>query len=196
MPPRSTEQITDLLIAWGNGNQSALDQLTPLIYNELKRLASLRRYMLQEGQGHTLQPTALVHEAYLRLIDRNKSRWRNRAQFFAIAARMMRQILVDAARSGACRKRGGAAVHVALDEVMKIAQEPGADVVVIDETLTALAALDPRQSKVVELHFFGGLTWEEVAEVLDVSVGTVRRDWSLAKVWNYRQLTSTQQHDT
>jgi RNA polymerase sigma factor (TIGR02999 family) len=192
--PRSTEQITDLLIAWGNGDQRALDRLTPLIYDELKRLA--RRYMLREGQGHTLQPTALVHEAYLRLIDWKNARWQNRAQFFAIAARVMRQILVDSARSGACRKRGGAAVHVSLDEVMEIAQEPGSDIVAIDEALTALAALDPRQSRVVELRFFGGLTWEEVAEVLDVSVGTVRRDWSLAKVWIYRQLTSTQQHDT
>ena len=194
MLPRSTEQITDLLIAWGNGDQGALDRLTPLVYDELRRLA--RRYMLREGQGHTLQPTALVHEAYLRLIDWKNARWQNRAQFFAIAARVMRHILVDSARSGACMKRGGAAVHVTLDEVMEIAQEPGSDVVAIDEALTALAALDPRQSKVVELRFFGGLSWEEVAEVLDVSVGTVRRDWSLAKVWIYRQLTSTEQHDT
>lgn len=193
MLPRSTEQITDLLIAWGNGDQRALDRLTPYVYDELKRLA--RRYMLRERQGHTLQPTALVHEAYLRLIDCNNVRWQNRAQFFALAARMMRHILVDAARSAACAKRGGAVVHVSLDEAMEVVNESGSDVVAIDEALTALAALDPRQSKVVELHFFGGLTWEEVAEVLDVSVGTVRRDWSLAKVWIYRRLTSTRQHD-
>ncbi|MGQ0736448.1 MAG: sigma-70 family RNA polymerase sigma factor [Acidobacteriota bacterium] len=193
MALRSTEQITDLLIAWGEGDQGALDRLTPIIYDELKRLA--RRYMRREPRGHTLQPTALVHEAYLRLIDWKTPGWHNRAQFFAIAARVMRHVLVDSARSAACAKRGGAAIHVSLDDAMEIAAEPGSNVVAIDEALIALAALDPRQSKVVELRFFGGLTWEEVADVLEVSVGTVRRDWSLAKVWIYRQLTSTRQHD-
>jgi RNA polymerase sigma-70 factor (ECF subfamily) len=192
MATKST-QVTRLLAAWSDGDPLALEKLTPLINNELRRLA--RYYMAGERRGHTLQPTALVNEAYVRLMDWKSTDWKNRAHFFSVAAQLMRHILVDSARSRGRAKRGGGAVRVSFDEVQTISPEKAPDLLAIDDALTTLAALDSRQSKVVELHFFGGLSWEEVAEVLKVSVGTVRRDWSLAKIWIYRQLTSGGRHD-
>ena len=188
-----TQQVTRLLILWSEGDRSALDKLTPLVEGELRRLA--RCYMAGERDGHTLQPTALVNEAYVRLIDWKTTHWKNRAHFFGVAAQLMRHILVDFARSHRRAKRGGGAVRLSFDEALVFSPEKTADLLAIDDALTTLALLDSRQSKVVELHFFGGLSWEEVAEVLKVSVGTVRRDWSLAKIWIYRQLISQEQHD-
>jgi RNA polymerase sigma factor (TIGR02999 family) len=188
---RSQKQITELLVAWGNGDQDALEQLTPLVYNELHRLA--RRYMGRERPGHTLQTSALVNEAYLRLIDWQNVRWQNRAHFLGVSAQIMRRILVDFARSRDYAKRGGGARQVSLAEAAGIPGERGADLVALDEALNLLAELDARQSRVVELRFFGGLSLEESAEVLKVSVGTVRRDWSLARAWLHRQLSRTQE---
>jgi len=181
--------ITRLLVAWNNGDEAALEELTPLVYEELHRLA--RRYMGRERSGHTLQTSALVNEAYLRLIDWKNVRWQNRAHFFAVSAQLMRRILVDFARANAYAKRGGGALHLDLDEVAVVSPDPGTDIVALDEALTSLAALSPRQSQVVELRFFGGLSLEETAEVLKVSVGTVRRDWSLARAWLHRAVTQT-----
>jgi RNA polymerase sigma factor (TIGR02999 family) len=171
--------ITRLLLAWNNGDEAALEQLTPLVYQELHRLA--RRYMGRERSGHTLQTSALVNEAYLRLIDWKNVRWQNRAHFFAVSAQLMRRILVDFARANAYAKRGGGAPHLDLEQVAIVSSDRGTDIVALDEALTSLAALSPRQSQVVELRFFGGLSLEETAEVLKVSIGTVRRDWSLAR---------------
>jgi RNA polymerase sigma-70 factor, ECF subfamily len=187
----SQKQITELLVAWGKGDQAALEQLTPLVYNELHRLA--RRYMGRERPGHTLQTSALVNEAYLRLIDWQNVRWQNRAHFLGVSAQIMRRILVDFARSREYAKRGGGARQVSLAEAAGIPGERGADLVALDEALNLLAELDARQSRVVELRFFGGLSLEESAEVLNVSVGTVRRDWSLARAWLHRQLSRTQE---
>lgn len=158
----------------------------PLVYDELRRLA--HRYLAGERPGHTLQTTALVNEAYLRLIDSSRVRWQNRAHFFGVSAQLMRRILVDFARSRHKLKRGGGAVQVSLDEAAIISHEPSADLIALDEALKALADFDERKSKVVELRFFGGLTVEETAEVLQVSTDTVMRDWSLAKVWLLREL--------
>jgi RNA polymerase sigma factor (TIGR02999 family) len=180
------KEITRLLQAWGSGDQTALKELTPLVYQELHRLA--RHYLGRERQGHTLQTSALVNEAYLRLIEVHQVNWQNRAHFFAISAQLMRQILVDFARARQAQKRGGAASHVALDEALEFSQEKSADLVALDDALTVLADLDARQSRVVELRFFGGLSVEETAEVLQVSTGTVRRDWRLARAWLYREL--------
>jgi RNA polymerase sigma-70 factor, ECF subfamily len=181
------EEVTDLLLAWGRGDRSALDRLIPLVYEELRRLA--HRYMGQERPGHTLQTTALVNEAYLRLIDASRVRWQNRAHFFAVSAQLMRRILVDFARAHRNLKRGGAAQQVSLDEALPVAREPDADLVALDEALTALAAIDPRQARAVELRFFGGLSVDEAAEVLKVSPETVHRDWRVAKVWLLRELS-------
>jgi RNA polymerase sigma-70 factor, ECF subfamily len=188
----SQKQITELLVAWGNGDEAALEQLTPLVYNELHRLA--RRYMGRERPGHTLQTSALVNEAYIRLIDWQNVRWQNRAHFLGVSAQIMRRILVDFARSREYAKRGGGARQVSLAEAAGIPGERGADLVALDEALHLLAELDDRQSRVVELRFFGGLSLEESAEVLKVSVGTVRRDWSLARAWLHRQLSRTQEN--
>ncbi len=187
----SQREITELLVAWGNGDQAALEKLTPLVYSELHRLA--RHYMKGERPGHTLQTSALVNEAYLRLIDWKSARWQNRAHFFAVSAQLMRRILVDFARSRDYAKRGGGARKVSLDEATVISGERGADLVALDDALNALARLNARQSQVVELRFFGGLSLEEIAEVLKVSVGTVRRDWSLARAWLFRQLSMNQE---
>jgi RNA polymerase sigma-70 factor, ECF subfamily len=181
------EEVTDLLLAWGRGDRSALDRLIPLVYEELRRLA--HRYMGQERPGHTLQTTALVNEAYLRLIDASRVRWQNRAHFFAVSAQLMRRILVDFARAHRNLKRGGAAQQVSLDEALPVAREPDADLVALDEALTALAAIDPRQARAVELRFFGGLSVDEAAEVLKVSPETVHRDWRVAKAWLLRELS-------
>jgi RNA polymerase sigma factor (TIGR02999 family) len=182
----STKEITQLLIAWNNGDQSALEQITPLVHQELHRLA--KHYMAGERPGHILQTTALVNEAYLRLIDWKSVRWQNRAHFFGLAAQMMRHILVDFARAQRREKRGGEALRVSLSEVGDQAQEMRPDLVALDDALRELEELDPRQARVVELRFFAGLSLEETAEALKVSVGTVRRDWSLAGAWLYREL--------
>src|SRR5262245_43564853 len=177
----STKEITQLLIAWNNGDQSALERITPLVHQELHRLA--KRYMAGERHGHILQTTALVNEAYLRLIDWKNVRWQNRAHFFGLAAQMMRHILVDFARAQRRGKRGGQALQVSLAEADCIAQEQSPDLVALDDALQELETLDPRQARVVELRFFAGLSQEETAEALQVSVATVRRDWSLAEAW-------------
>jgi RNA polymerase sigma factor (TIGR02999 family) len=191
MTEPSPKEITQLLLAWSHGEQAALDQLIPLVHDELHRMA--KRYMGRERPGHTMQTTALVDEAYLRLVDSSRVRWQNRAHFFAIAAQLMRRILVDFARSRHNLKRGGRAEQVSLDEALVISPERGADIVALDDALKALAALDARQSQVVELRFFGGLSINETAEVLKVSEGTVRRDWSVAKAWLYRELSGASQ---
>jgi RNA polymerase sigma factor (TIGR02999 family) len=177
--------LTQLLVAWTGGDEAAFERLAPLVYDELRRLA--RRYMGNERVGHTLQATALVNEAYLRLIDINQVQWQNRAHFFAMSARLMRRILVDAARSKNYKKRGAGAQKVSLDEGMLV-QAPGQDFLALDDALTALAAVDPRKSQVVEMRFFGGLSVEETAEALKVSPETVMRDWKLAKAWLLREL--------
>jgi RNA polymerase sigma factor (TIGR02999 family) len=184
------EEITRLLQAWSSGDQTALKELTPLVYQELHSLA--HRYLGRERQGHTLQTSALVNEAYLRLIDVNQVEWQNRAHFFAVSAQLMRQILVDFARTRKAQKRGSSASHVSLDEALEFSQEKSADLVALDDALNALVALDQRQSKVVELRFFGGLSIEETAEVLKVSPGTIRRDWRMARAWLYRELAKNQ----
>ncbi len=186
MTTQSPKEITRLLVAWGNGDESALADLTALVYEELHRLA--HHYMSGERAGHTLQTTALVNEAYVRLIDWKSVRWQNRAHFFAVSAQLMRRILVDFARARGYQKRGGGARPVTLDDAAVVTDDKGADIVALDEALLALAKLDERQSRVVELRFFGGLSVEETAEVLKVSPGTVRRDWSLARAWLHREL--------
>lgn len=183
----SPKEITQLLVAWSKGDHTALENLTPLVYEELHRLA--RHYMGRERSGHVLQTSALVNEAYLRLIDWRNVEWQNRAHFFAVSAQLMRRILVDFARAQHYAKRGGGARPIELEEAAMVWQERGADLVALDEALTSLAALSPRQSQVVELRFFGGLSLEEIAEVLKVSHGTVRRDWSFARAWLHRELS-------
>jgi RNA polymerase sigma factor (TIGR02999 family) len=177
----STHEVTQLLRAWSEGEQSALEKLIPLVYDELHRMA--QRYMAQERPGHTLQTTALVNEVYLRLVDSAHTSWQNRAHFFAVCAQAMRRILVDWARSRQAMKRGGEIPPLELDEAVVVAGTPGADLVALDEALKALAAVDPRKSQVVELHFFGGLSLEETAEILKISSDTVLRDWKFAKSW-------------
>jgi RNA polymerase sigma-70 factor, ECF subfamily len=181
----STHQVTHLLRAWGEGEQGALDELVPLVYQEMHRLA--RRYMSQERSGHTLQTTALVNEAYLRLVDTAQASWQNRAHFFAICANVMRRILVEWARSRQALKRGGAIPPLELVESL-VAAGPGQDLVALDDALKDLSALDPRKGKVVELRFFGGLSVEETAEALKISCETVMRDWKFAKSWLRREL--------
>ncbi len=180
LTPVATE-VTQLLIAWSDGDSEALDRLIPLVYQELRQLA--RHHMRKERAGHTLETTALIHEAYLRLIDAKQVQIKNRAHFFGVSARLMRQILVDAARARGYEKRGGGAQQVSLDAVLTVTQKPEADLLAIDEALSALATLDLRKSQVVEMRFFGGLTEAEIATVLDVSIETVKRDWRLAKSW-------------
>jgi RNA polymerase sigma factor (TIGR02999 family) len=187
MQMHSPQEITRLLVAWGDGDQSALDELAPLVQTELHRIA--HNYMGRERPGHTLQTSALVNEAYIRLIDWKDVRWQNRAHFFGVSAQLMRRILVDFARDRQYVKRGGGALRVTLAEAEGFAVERGADLVALDEALTALAVVDPRKSQVVEMRFFGGLSVEEVAEVLKVSKETVMRDWKLAKVWLLRELS-------
>ena len=178
--------VTELLLAWGGGDVGAFDQLLPQVYDELRRLA--RMQMGRERKDHTLQTTALVNEAYLRLIDVSRVRWQDRAHFFAMSARLMRRILVDHARSRKYVKRGGEAQRVALDEALIVGEERGPELMALDDALQALAVVDPRKSEVVELRFFGGLTVEETAEALHISPETVMRDWRLAKVWLLREL--------
>jgi RNA polymerase sigma factor (TIGR02999 family) len=186
MTQPATHEVTQLLIEWSNGDKAALDKLMPLIHEELRRLA--HHYMSRERPGHTLQTTALVNEAYVRLVNRKGVRWQNRAHFFAIAAKSMRSILVDHARGLAYAKRGGGATKIALDEGMIVSHERAAEVVALDEALVVLAEMDPKQSRIVELRFFGGLTIEETAEVLDLSPATIKREWTTAKAWLYHEL--------
>ena len=180
--------VTGLLLAWGKGDEAALGQLVPLVEQELHRIA--RRCMAGERAGHSLQATALVNEAYLRLVDAQHVNWQDRAHFLAMSARLMRRILVDAARSKRYQKRGGGAVKVALDEALMPPKEAGQDLVALDDAMQALAKFDERKSRVVELRFFGGLSVEETASVLSVSVDTVMRDWKLAKAWLLKELRS------
>jgi RNA polymerase sigma-70 factor (ECF subfamily) len=182
----SPQEITRWLVAWNHGDQAALEKLMPLVYSELHRIA--KRYMEREKPGHTLQTTAVIHEAYLRLADQPQANWQNRAHFFGVAARVMRHILVDYARARNRMKQGGDVHHVSLEEAAVISLEPAAELVALDDALTALAETDARKSQVVELKYFGGLSIEEAAEVLKVSPGTVMRDWSMAKAWLYRAL--------
>jgi RNA polymerase sigma factor (TIGR02999 family) len=178
--------VTELLAAWRGGDREALERLMPMVYAELRRLARLR--LARERKDHTLATGALVNEAYLRLAGQARARFRDRAHFFAVASHMMRRVLVDYARSRGYRKRGGGVLHVPLDDVRSVSAERAGDVVALDEALSALAELDERRSRVVELRVFGGMSVEEIAEALEVSSGTVRRDWTLAKAWLRRRL--------
>lgn len=184
----SSRRVTELLVAWSGGDASAFDELVPLVHGELHRLA--RRQMRRERDGHTLQTTALVNEAYLRLIDVSRVRWQDRAHFFAMSARLMRRILVDHARSRRYLKRGGGAPRVTFDEGLAVSAEPAPDLVALDDALESLARIDRRKSQVVELRYFGGLSVEETAEALDVSPGTVMRDWRMAKAWLLREISA------
>jgi RNA polymerase sigma factor (TIGR02999 family) len=187
----STHDVTRLLQAWRRGDSAALDKLVPLVYEELHRLAHC--YMAREWANNTLQTTALIHEAYLRLVDANEIEWRNRVHFFAISANVMRRILVEFARSRGSQKRGGGVRKISLEETAILPAEPDEDLLALDTALTALAAIDPRKAKVVELRFFGGFTEQETAEALGISSDTVLRDWKSAKLWLYRDLRSGQE---
>ena len=182
------DEITQQLIAWSKGDAAALDKLIPVVYRELRRMAD--HYLRGENPGHSLQPTALVHEAYLRLIDQTKVEWQNRAHFFGVAAQMMRRILIDHAKAKHRGKRGGAATRVTLEEGAAFTQERAAELVALDDALNMLSEIDERKSRIVELRYFGGLTVEETAQVVGVSDKTVMRDWNLAKAWLYQQLTN------
>ena len=178
--------VTQLLVEWRRGNQAALDELFPIVYDELRRLA--RSYLRQERPGHTLQPTALVHEAYLRLVGQRSVSWENRAQFFGLAAQMMRRILVNHALGRHAAKRGGDVRRIPLDDALEALESRHVDVIALDSALTALHVLDPRQSQIVELRFFGGLTVDETAEVVGISPATVKREWTAAKLWLLREI--------
>ena len=186
MPSLSQQRVTELLVQWSQGDDAALAELTPLVYDELRRVA--HHYLGGQRRDHTLQTTALVNEAYLRLADQTNPRWQNRAHFFAVAARAMRQILVSYARTQHAQKRGGGAVKVELDEAAVISPEQSQEIVDLHEALERLATLDSRKAQVVELKYFGGLNYDEMAEVLKISRVTVRRDWEFAKVWLYTEL--------
>ncbi len=189
MTDRSKPDITQLLLAWRAGEQGALDDLMPLVLNELRRIA--RNFMRRQSPDHTLQTTALVNEAFLRLVDSNRVNWQDRNHFFAMSARLMRRILVDFARKKNSLKRGGDKVLVTLDDRAEIAIEKQTDLVALDEALSRLAAMSPRQSQIVELRYFAGLTEEQIAETLEISARTVRRDWNMARAWLFRELKST-----
>jgi RNA polymerase sigma factor (TIGR02999 family) len=184
---RSRPHVTELLLAWGHGDRSALDELVPIVHQELRRLARLQ--LRGERINHTLQTTALVNEAFIRLVDLRRIRWQDRTHFLSLSARLMRRILVDHARSRNYQKRGGGAPNVTLDEMLLASAERGADLVALDDALESLARVDSRKSQVVELRFFGGLSVEETAEALKVSAETVLRDWRLAKVWLLREVS-------
>ncbi len=181
--------VTELLVRWRSGDENALESLIPLVYDEMRRLA--HRYLRRERPGHTLQSTALVHEAFVRLTGSAPPQWEDRAHFFGIAAHVMRQILVEYARSRNAGKRGGAAVRLAIDSVVEGAAQPDLDIVALDDALKDLARIDPQQSQVVELRFFSGLSIEDTAAVLGISESTVKRDWNTARVWLYRELDRT-----
>jgi RNA polymerase sigma factor (TIGR02999 family) len=185
---RVPEEVTELLLKWSDGDERALDALMPQIYEELRRLA--KRHLSHERPNHTLQSAALVNEVYLQLVDQKRATWHNRAHFFAVAAQLMRRTLVDYARSRQVAKRGGGATHLQLDDDVAVTSERALEIVAVDEALQSLAKFDERKSRIVELRFFGGLSIEETAVVLKVSPGTVMRDWTLAKAWLQRELTS------
>lgn len=187
MKPRSPGDITELLLAWRSGDEGALVSLTPLVHDELHRLA--RAYMARERPGHALQATELVNQAYLRLTDSSRVQWQNRAHFLAVAAQLMRRVLVDFARDRQARKRGRDWQQVTLDEALILGEGPNVDLIALDEVLHRLSALDPRKARVVEMRFFGGLSLEEAAEVLGVSTDTIGREWSAARAWLLRELT-------
>jgi RNA polymerase sigma factor (TIGR02999 family) len=184
-----SDKVTQLLVDWGAGDQNALEELLPLIYNELRHLA--HNFLYRERTGHTLQTTALVHEAYLKLIDQRDARWQNRAHFFAIAAQAMRRILIDSARKHAAAKRGGPLENLALDKAANISLEPDTNLLALDEALKSLSAIDPQQERLVELRYFGGLTIDETAEVMKLSPATVKREWAMARAWLYQSLTES-----
>jgi RNA polymerase sigma factor (TIGR02999 family) len=184
---QGAQNITELLVGYGRGDKEALDRLMPIVYDELRRQAA--RYLRREQAGHTLQTTALIHEAYVRLVDQRNVQWQNRAHFFGIAAQLMRRILVDHARTKKRVKRGGSDVRVSLGEATVAVKGQDLDVVALDEALERLAQIDEQQSRVVELRFFSGLTVEETAEVMGISPATVKRDWSMAKAWLHRELS-------
>ena len=182
----AVDDISTLLCAWSDGDRNALERLTPIVYDELHRLAG--RYMRRERPGHSLQTTALVHEAYMRLVDYKRMQWQNRAHFFAVSSQLMRRILVDHARRHNL-KRGGGVLHVSLEQAAVLVADEDTDLVALDDAMNALARIDPRKVQVVEMRFFGGLSVEEIAEVLKVSTVTVKRDWRTARTWLYRELT-------
>jgi RNA polymerase sigma factor (TIGR02999 family) len=184
--PHDSDHVTRLLIDWGKGHQQSLEELLPLIYNELRHLA--HNFLYRERPGHTLQTTALVHEAYLKLIDQRDAHWQNRAHFFAIAAQAMRRILIDSARKHVAVKRGRGGEKVSLEVAASISAEPDSNLLALDEALTALAAIDPDQSRIVELRYFGGLTIEETAAVMRLSPATVKREWAMARAFLYQTL--------
>lgn len=188
---QAPQNVTQLLVEGSKGNKEALDQLLPIVYDELRRQAA--RYLRQELPGHTLQTTALIHEAYIRLIDQRNVQWQNRAQFFGIAAQLMRRILVDHARTKKRAKRGGSNLRVSLNEALAATKGSEVDLIALDQALDKLAEIDPQQSRVVELRFFSGLSVAETAEVLDISPATVKRDWSVAKAWLYREISGDEQ---
>ena len=183
----SPKDLTQILLDWSNGDKEAPAKLTPLVYDELRRLAN--HYLRRERPDHTIQPTALVHEAYIRLVDQNSVQWQNRAHFFGIAARIMRQILVNYALAHQTAKRGGDQYKLSLDEAIGLAQEPEMNLVALDEALKSLEVIDERKSRIVELRFFSGLSLEEVAEVLGISLATVKREWRMARAWLYTEIT-------
>jgi RNA polymerase sigma-70 factor, ECF subfamily len=188
VPGLQKREITQLLLAWGGGEPSALDRLIPVVYNELRRIA--RNLMRRQRPGQTLQTTDLVNEAYLNLIESDRVNWQSRTHFFAVAAQLMRRVLVDAARRRNSFKRGGDRLRITLDDRVGVSNDNDTDLVALDEALTRLASLNARHSRIVELRYFGGLTEEQVAEALNISARTVRRDWSLARAWLYRELNS------
>ena len=181
MTSSSKDEVTQLLLYWINGDHTALDKLMPLVYEELRRLA--HHYMNRERPGHTLQTTAIVHEAYMQLVNQRSVKWQNRAHFFGIASHLMRRVLTGYARSRQCAKRGGETHQVSFDEAFFVSEERSAEIVALDDALNSLAKIDERKSRIVEMRFFGGLSNEETAEVVGVSPGTVMRDWTLAKAW-------------
>lgn len=183
----ATQEVTQLLLDWGKGDKSAFDKLMPVVYDELRRLAN--RYMRRERPGQTIQTTALVHEAYVRLIDYKRMRWQDRAHFYAVAAQVMRRILVDRARARHAAKRGDPALRISLDDVAIVSSEPESNLLDLDRALKELEEFDPRKSQIVELRFFGGLNIEETAEVLELSSTTVQREWRSARAWLYKAIT-------
>lgn len=192
--PATSHEVTQWLIEWGNGDQAALDRLMPLVHGELRQMA--RRYMSRQNPGHTLQTTALINEAFVKLVGQSDKHFQNRSHFFGVAAQAMRHILVDYARSKQYAKRGGDAPMVSLDEALTVSEERAAELVALDDALKELAKVDERKCRVVELRYFGGLSVEETAEVLKVSAITVMRDWSMAKAWLYRELSKDSEDES
>lgn len=190
---QTSQNVTQLLIGWSNGDREALDALLPVVYEELRKQAA--NYLRRERVGHTLQTTALIHEAYLKLVDQKNVHWQNRAHFFGIAAQLMRRILVDHARTKKRAKRGGSNIRVSFNEANVLAPSQNLDIVALDEALERLSEIDEQQSRIVELRFFSGLTVEETAAVLAISPATVKRDWSMAKAWLHREISAVIEHE-